>query len=129
MKLRYHFWQSLLFLGVLVCVLLSVYLSFSDKGVNRANFQRIEIGMTKDEVSQVFGRPADWRLDTKGYVFSPLVFGSKTGRKERDYQLYRWESPNLLIDVIFDQRDEVACRYTIDIPWWVRVQSFIRRGR
>ena len=59
MKLRYHSWQPLLVLVVLAGILLAAWRAFLDPSVNRASFQRIEVGMSKDQVNQLLGRPAD----------------------------------------------------------------------
>jgi hypothetical protein len=123
MKLRYHSWQPLLVLVVLAGILLAAWRAFLDPSVNRASFQRIEVGMSKDQVHQLLGRPADFCYDAQGNVESPFVFRSGPGP---NYQLHRWDGTNLLIGVIFDQRDQVACRYAYDSPWWGRLRSWAK---
>lgn len=131
MKLRYHSWQPLLVLVFLAWILLAAWRAFSDSRVNRASFQRIEVGMSKDQVSQILGKPADDRYDIKGHVVSPFVFGAGLGpnKKEENYQVHSWDgnAPSLWIIVIFDQRDEVACRYVVENPWWTRLPSWAQR--
>ena len=128
MKLRYHPWQPLLVVVVLAGILLAAWRAFSDPRVNRPSFQRIEVGMPRDQVSQILGRPADYRSPIRGYVESPFVFRSGPGpnKAEANYELHRWDGTGLLICVIFDERDEVACRYAFDIPWWSRFRSWVR---
>jgi hypothetical protein len=120
MKLRYHSWQPLLALVILTGILLAAWRASFAPGINRASFERIQLGMSRDQVSEILGRPADYGSSIKGYVESPFVFRSGPGpdKKEGAYQFHRWDATGFLICVIFDQRDEVACRYAFDIPWW-----------
>jgi hypothetical protein len=129
MKLRYHSWQPLLVLVVLAGILLAAWRASFAPGINRASFERIQLGMSRDQVSEILGRPADSGSSIKGYVEGPFVFRNGLGPNEQEgtYEFHRWDATGFMIFVIFDQRDEMACRYAYDIPWWSRLQYWAKR--
>src|SRR5436853_7092996 len=88
MTQRYFIFAAL-FMSLASVVLITVLLMSNGPGVTKANFDRIEEGMTLQEVEQVFGRPGKytwggyyWRADDGAEAFVGFNFnGDSAGPK------------------------------------------------
>jgi hypothetical protein len=105
-RTRLHAYAALVFLGCLVIVGV-VILVLPRKGVTRANFEKIEIGMSVADVQRLLGRRPDFETRTvQGDVFWPHV---KEG--DRDCIFQRWSSPEATIIVVVDATGRVVYRF------------------
>jgi hypothetical protein len=86
-------------LGALVLSGLVLLLSVKGDAVNRRNYERIKIGITKAEVIEILGREADYGPG-EAESFS---LGSTVLTHMMDTQAHVWESPEFRIYVLFDE--------------------------
>jgi hypothetical protein len=118
----------------------SVVLSFvpwSSNPVSRANFGRIQLGMSQAEVHSLLGKPGIQTVQL-GLVTGPDRYVTNFSqsveecrqRGFRDYQWQQWISTELSIVVVFDLESRVVCRYAGpgEKPYWIEVlQSWLSR--
>ncbi len=55
-------------ISVVIVALLGVYFTdgilwYSGKGITKENFDKIDVGMTLEQVEEIFGCPPEWRLE------------------------------------------------------------------
>jgi hypothetical protein len=84
--------------------------------VTRANFEKIEIGMSNSDVQRLLGPPQLRAVDlgmVRGDTYS-VDFGGGSPPEKGFTKCIRqqWNSPEITIVVIFDTKDTVICRYT-----------------
>jgi hypothetical protein len=66
---------GLLAIGVVICLTLAVAKLLPRQGITRANFERIEVGMTRAEVEALLGEPNEFGF-TYNYRFTMLQWKS-----------------------------------------------------
>jgi hypothetical protein len=113
-RTRFHEHLSVV---LLVCLLITgiVILLFPREGVAQASFEKIEIGMSLDEVQRLLGPPdLEW-IDSglqREMGWYTLDCDPKRLREDRYRNTTRqlWSSPELTIVVISNFAGRVACR-------------------
>jgi hypothetical protein len=115
-RTRFHAYVALVFLA---CLLITgIVILLPRERVTRANFERIEIGMSVADVQTLLGRRPEVQAVDSGRVLGPSSYSVDLGPKRlhRDgYQNYtrqQWSSPELTINVISDANGRIVCRYS-----------------
>jgi hypothetical protein len=86
--------------------------------VTRANFARIETGMTEAELRRLLGGRPDYCAEEMGRVVDAgnfVINGGPSAASREGYRVYRrlqWSSPETTICVVLDATGRVACRYS-----------------
>jgi hypothetical protein len=103
----------------LVSLLLFLRSSTPPSPVTRANFQRIEVGMSQSDLRSLLGAP-EYDATELGRINGPdsyslnFIQSEKERRQSgyRDYRRQQWTSSECSIIVISDPERKVVCRYT-----------------
>jgi hypothetical protein len=99
--------------------------------VTRANYEKIQLGMSQADLRLLLGRPQVQAVDL-GMVqgdsyLTYLPGGSPPDKGFRKCMRQQWDSPEISIVGVFDTEGRVICRYTgegqrrvnaIDIVWY-----------
>jgi outer membrane protein assembly factor BamE (lipoprotein component of BamABCDE complex) len=81
--------------------------------VTRANFQRIQEGMSADEINEILGvPPGDYRR-SRGFVLVGPGHVPRTN-KAQGGRLEVWYVPRHHVEVLFDREGRVAAKYWHD---------------
>lgn len=90
------------------CFALFAWMHNPEYGIKRESAEKIQIGMTEEDVQQLIGVPTQplGRFPILDAAWSPVIeIGSA---KNRDWKFTRsWFTPDVLIHVTFDQDDKV----------------------
>jgi hypothetical protein len=121
--------RSLLVLFVLAAIALQVLVFWPWQKVTKHNFEKIRLGMSRDELHQLLGSP-DYQVVEIGIVKDPNTYAIKgwfdAEKKQRlgyqEYQREHWTSSEIDIAAISDFEGRVVCRYTG--PGWDWQTSF-----
>jgi len=93
-------------------------------GVNRANFNRVQVGMTQAEVEAIMCRPGE----SLGWIGTEDIAAD-----ERHSLLLRspprrgecWQSGTHQLSVWYDAQGEVVCKYYSRLPETGRLERFL----
>ena len=81
-------------------------------GVTKSNFDRIEVGMSRQEVEEIFGAPpTPWA----GFLTSSMRIGEKWGKNEREFAV-----------IVFDQWGHMK---VVEAEWFDFRESLLQKIR
>jgi hypothetical protein len=111
-------------LATAVAAVAVVFVSWPRETVTRANFQRIQVGMSQAELWALFGRP-EYDTVELGLVPGPETFtvnfdqsdDERHRRGFRNYRRQQWTSREITIVVISEPDGGVVCRYSCEGQW------------
>jgi hypothetical protein len=133
---RYYPWVALL--ATAVAAVAVVFVSWPRGAVTRANFQRIQVGMSQADLSGLLG-PPDYDTVELGLVQGPETYTVSFGESDderhrrgfRNYRRQQWTSSEVEIVVISDSAGSVVCRYRSEgqsSSWLDFLRSWISRS-
>ena len=116
-RTRLHAYITLVFVACVVTAVIVVLLLPPER-VTRANFEKIELGMSTADVQRLLGRRPNFEMVESGIVRGPAAysmdFDPKGLRQDgyQDYKRQQWDSPDVIIVVVSDATGRIVCRYT-----------------
>jgi hypothetical protein len=94
------------------------FLLWPKQRITQANFEKIQVGMSQEELHQLLGTPYSEVVEL-GLVIDPHTFlppsGTPAELRQKGYKEYRWQfwaSSEITIGVISDTEGQVVCRYS-----------------
>jgi len=102
----------LIFFAFAIVVATLVFTFWPKQRITKANFDKIQIGMSQEELLQLLGTP---EIDTVqlGLVEDPqtfIILGSDS--RYKDYRFQQWTSSEISIGVVSDSEGQLVCRYS-----------------
>jgi hypothetical protein len=108
----------LAFLAFAIVLAALVFALWPKQRITKANFDKIQAGMSQEELRQLLGTPYFDNVQL-GLVIDPQTFAPPSGPpgelRRKGYKEYRWQnwaSSEISIGVVSDSEGQVVCRYS-----------------
>jgi hypothetical protein len=130
--------RSLLTLSILTGVGVALLLVlWPSNPVTRANFRKIQVGMSQAELRSLLG-PPEYQTVESGLVDGPEVYVTNQNQSDeerrqrgfREYLRQQWTSAEIEIVSISDSEGTVVCRYSGEgrrLDWIAFLRSWLSR--
>ena len=125
MRIRNRLWL-IFFSTIFLILVVRFWWQTTGPGPNAASFQRIEVGMSRDEVWKIMGGPPRFGIEVTGQVVSPSNFRVTDRFSGDTFQLDMWISNSFSVDVFFDREGKAVCRKAESVSAWSRLQSWVK---